>query len=376
MRVFFVCNEYPPRQHGGIGSFLGALCPVLVRRDVDVTVVQFGLDSGETWREGVRVVQVPLSVKFPGSWLIDRMRLRDALLRMSKPLDVVEVHDFEGYLPFGLKHRLVVARLQLSSTARTLMDGHKPRLSVRWRERRTLAAADAWIGVSRYAVINTNRTFPRLTGKPTRIVYNPSVVEVTTVEVPRERFVLFAGYVSRSKGADRLARVMKPVMERLPDVRLVFAGRVLPYDATRDTREAVTSELGLELSKRCEFLGFVSRAELHQLMARAACFGFPSTLEMFPLVVGEAMLQGCPVVLPAEPPFDEYVRDPSTGILCSTDAEWSAALERLLIDREFAQQIGRSGRQFVLDSFSIERCANETLAFYEHLLTQRRGGGR
>lgn len=368
MRVIFICIEYPPRQHGGIGTFVRAVAPEMARRGLRVSVIEFGDEAGEEMRDGVRVVTLRRWRKFPGSWLLDRWRLRACLESDRGRADVVEVPDFDGWLPLRVKGSRVVTRLHLSSTARTLQDGAVPRWSLRWRESRTLASSDGWIGVSHYSIRGTRKLFPSITTKRERVILCPLVVEKPATMVPRQRFVLFAGYISRSKGADRLARVMKPVLERMPDVKLVYAGRILPYDDTRDTRAVIEAELGGGLADRCEFAGFVGRRELHDMMSRAACFAFPSLLETFGLVVGEAMRLGCPVVVPDEPPFDEYVQHGVTGICCRTDEQWTAEIIRLLERPEVAVELGERGRQFADAAFSLERCVDQTLEFYQEVL--------
>jgi glycosyltransferase involved in cell wall biosynthesis len=340
----------------------------MVKRGLGVSVIQFGTEVSEEERDAVRLVTLPRCRKFPGSWLLDRWRLRSYLQSQSGKADIVEVPDFDGWLPLRVVGSKVVARLHQTSTALTFNNGRQPRLSLRWRESRTLAKADGWIGVSQHSIRGTRRLFPSLPCKRERVIFSPLLVERPAATSPRQRFVLFAGYVSRSKGADRLARVMKPVMERFPDVKLVYAGRILPFDETRDTREVIQEELGGALAARCEFPGFVARRDLHEMMCRAACFAFPSLLETFGLVVGEAMRLGCPVVVPDEPPFDEYIEHGVTGIRCRTDEQWTAEIIRLLECPDAAVELGERGRQFADAAFSLERCVDETLAFYKELL--------
>ena len=39
MKIVFVCNEYPPRPHGGIGTFVHTIARALLQKGHQVTVV-------------------------------------------------------------------------------------------------------------------------------------------------------------------------------------------------------------------------------------------------------------------------------------------------------------------------------------------------
>ena len=57
MRVAYVCNEYPPRPHGGIGSFVQTLARAVAERGLEVTVVGLAR-SGVAASWGSRMTQM------------------------------------------------------------------------------------------------------------------------------------------------------------------------------------------------------------------------------------------------------------------------------------------------------------------------------
>jgi len=242
-----------------------------------------------------------------------------------------------------------------------------------WRERRTLERSDGLIGVSEHSFAIVQETFCGVPILPRRTIYCPLTVSdpvaAGDTEV-RGRFVLFAGYVSRSKGADHLARLMRPVMEEHTDLRLIYAGSAnqgpVPMQAE------ILDTLGPRCAGRCTFLGFVDKPVLHQLMRQALCFAFPSRLETFGLVVGEAMLAGCPVITNRAAPFTEYLEDGVTGLLCDSDQEWVQGLRSLIESDELAKRLASRAQAEARTRFSVERCVGETLAFYEELIAARR----
>lgn len=188
-------------------------------------------------------------------------------------------------------------------------------------------------------------------------------------------FILHAGHVVARKGVIILAHAARSFLEEFPHLHLVYAGGVLREGGARaDT--VIREVLGTRLSRRCHFLGYVDRATVLHCMRRARVFAFPSTLEMFPMVVIEAMAQECPVVASRIPPFSEFIADGRTGLLASPadPSEFSGAVARVLRDPSLAQSMAANARAFVAKHCSLDRHLTATLAFYERCRAIQGGG--
>lgn len=372
MRVCFVCNELPPRPHGGIGTFVDALAPAIARAGHEVTIVQFAPSAGVEHRGPVRVISLPANKPRRGSWLLDRIHLARALNHSALgPFDIVETPDFEGWLPFGVRAPRLVTRLHMSSTRLNQLAGVRPRRGVVWRESRTLRKSDAWIAVSGHALDLTRETFPTIRPPQVRTIFCPVVLRPPAPDAtdPEPRYVLFAGHVTRAKGADMLADVARPVLERHPDLKLVYAGAIpSPAHGERPLTDDILARLG-PVASRCIFLGFVPRERLGALMQRATCLALTSRLETFGLVAAEAMLLGCPVVTHRVPPFTEYLEHDRTALLCANADEWTRALDALAGSPELRSRLAQHAERVARERFSIEQCVRETLAFYDEILT-------
>lgn len=81
------------------------------------------------------------------------------------------------------------------------------------------------------------------------------------------------------------------VKANVPDSYLVFAGE----GPLRSQLEVEAEALGI--AERVRFLGFVNQSQLPSVYCSADLFVFPSEHEPFGVVVNEAMLCGCPVVV-------------------------------------------------------------------------------
>ena len=91
------------------------------------------------------------------------------------------------------------------------------------------------------------------------------------------------------KGLDTLLQAFAEFRRREPDFRLVIAGlRGFHTGAL----EKLRADLGL--TGAVEFAGWIPRAELYDLYARAAAFLYPSTFEGFGMPVLEALAAGIP----------------------------------------------------------------------------------
>lgn len=370
MRIVFLCDEYPPDPGGGLGTFVQTMSHALMAEGHEVTSVGFSIQRGSEMDGMVRVVRLR-PFRIPGvSWLLNRVRLRAWLERelAERGVDVVEAPEFLGMVPWQMPIPVIV-RLHLSFTLISDAAGQRAPLAVRALERATLSSHPDWIAVSRHALDLTTRTFGV---RPQRCatIYTPIPPRdpgATGPDVGRP-FVLFAGTVSERKGAIDLALAARTFLASCPDASLVFAGRHLEH-AGRSISEAIL-ELLAEHRARVLFTGPLPRDEVRELMSRASVFAYPSTLETFGLVVAEAMREGCPVVVPRGPPFDEFVADGETGITVPPQdtAALASAIELLLRDSAMASRIGSAGRRFVEERFDVGTAVRETLSFYRSVI--------
>ena len=93
LHLCFLCHEYPPEPHGGVGTVVQALGRALVARGHRVTVLGVSRTRpGESDDHGVRVVRLP-HARVRGTGLLvhgRRLRRRLASLHREHPIDVVE----------------------------------------------------------------------------------------------------------------------------------------------------------------------------------------------------------------------------------------------------------------------------------------------
>lgn len=131
-------------------------------------------------------------------------------------------------------------------------------------------------------------------------------------------------------------------------VKLLFAGS---GELTADLKRRA-DELGVPV----HFTGFLNQTEMWKAYVPADAFVLPSTNgETWGLVTNEAMLFGLPVIVSDQVGCGpDLVIDGETGYVFSGGAEGLAdAMERLLMRRDCAPAMGATGRNLVLEKYSM-----------------------
>jgi glycosyltransferase involved in cell wall biosynthesis len=127
---------------------------------------------------------------------------------------------------------------------------------------------------------------------PAEVACIPNGVDVETADsVPAQEKqfdVVWMGRVHRQKGIDDLMAALQFLARNFPDFRALLIGNLKPALGAR------VEELGL--AANVEFGGYLSGAEKFRRLKSARLFLMPSRHEGLPIVVGEALACGLPVV--------------------------------------------------------------------------------
>jgi len=166
-------------------------------------------------------------------------------------------------------------------------------------------------------------------------------------------YVLFNGTIEPRKNLGALMTAFAAL--RGHDVDLVVVGP----EGWNEDLDALTAPLG----DRVRPLGFLPRAELDALLAGAEVFCYPSLREGFGLPVLEAMAQGTAVVTSSGTATEEVAGDAALLVDPHDPATITDALDRLLGDRDLADELGRRGRKRAAE-LTWRRTAELTAAAY------------
>jgi glycosyltransferase involved in cell wall biosynthesis len=382
MKIGLVCCEYPPRPHGGIGSFVQELARAFAADGHATTVVGWGSDPGEAWDGDVRVLTVRETATKGVAWVLNRRRLAECLEAeaASGRVEIVETPDFAGVLPFRLHGCPVVVRLHCAASLLLRQRGEHVSAVLRWSERRTLNTYKRWIGVSHFIVKATEKEFG-IRPRSAVTIYSPApdIPSIDAASVGRIRreygdFILFVGSLTEVKGALGLAQAARVLLARRPRLRIVYLGRESTILGVASTA-ALRAEVGAALADRLVFAGVRPRAEVWTWMRAAKMVAFPSQLESFGLVAVEAMASGTPLIYTREASGPEIVTDGETGLLVNPrdPADIVEKIDILLDQPDLARRFVERAQEAVRERFSIRTCVDRTLSFYRETLAAERG---
>jgi len=416
MRIGFFVWEYPPRIIGGLGTYAEYITRDHVRMGNDVVVFTTNPGNLKT-SEVIHGVEVhrPLNVDASGvlrlfvgnelqSWgdqlrffssiftndVLCTAKFLNSLIRIDGVrFDMVCVHDWLGGMAASMikaeEDLPVVFHVHSTEWGRSKGMGSKVVNDIEYQ---TSVVADRIITVS-YAMKEdlVNHGWP---GEKIFVVWNgvdpdvysPKAVSPQEISSLRTRYgiksdekmVLFVGRLNWVKGIINLIQAMPSVLREHPTTKLVILG-------TGDEEANITNlikRLDLQKNVICRFEFVPEHERIVHYAASDLCV-FPSLYEPFGIVSIEAMALEKPIVVGARgvSGLREQVvsSEPGqTGIHVdggnSGDIGWG--IRQVLADPERAKAWGRNARQRVIDYFTWDKAARQTMDVYKGLVESYR----
>ena len=171
--------------------------------------------------------------------------------------------------------------------------------------------------------------------------------------------VLYAGRLTREKGAEVLAETFLQARARDPRLHLLLAGG-------GPEQEMLRARVG----ESATFLGWLSGEDLARAYASADLFLFPSSTDTFGQVILEAQASGLPVVAVAKGGPLTLIEDRVTGLLCDANPlQLADALVELAGSPLLRRCLARDGRAAV-EARTWERALERLACGYRQLLIQ------
>jgi glycosyltransferase involved in cell wall biosynthesis len=377
MRICFLCNEYPPGPHGGIGTCTQTLGRALAAAGHEVRVIgAYPPDHPGLPHEvdrGVSVWRLRDGTHRPGKALVRRRLFRTvAAWARSGEIDLVESPDWEG--PVAAWPALpvpVVVRANGSMVYFAAVLGERPQTVTALLERAAFRRADFWCAVSDYTAKKTAELFTPA-ANASAILYNPVALPARIAASPRAASVVFSGSLTAKKGVVELLRAWPRVRAAFLDAELHLFGRA---GLTRDgasMRSFLVSRMDATAANRVHFHGHVAHDELHRALQTARVAVFPSFVEAFALAPMEAMACGCPTIYSRRTSGAELIRHDENGLLIdpADPAAIADAIVRVLGDAALAERLGAAGRRDVETRFAVDVLLSRNEAFYRDCIAR------
>jgi glycosyltransferase involved in cell wall biosynthesis len=181
----------------------------------------------------------------------------------------------------------------------------------------------------------------------------------------RPPVILFVGRLGARKGTGDLLQSFAQLSDRYPEAKVVLMG-----DGEVDQAQRLAAELGIVNRVQCT--GWASAQDVGRMMEQARVLVLPSYNENMALSVLEAMMRGLAVITTPVGEHRTVIEDGGDGLLVPSGdlVALRNALERVLVDPAFAEQLGRSARQKALREFDISVNHHRVVDLYDVLSGQ------
>ena len=214
-------------------------------------------------------------------------------------------------------------------------------------------------------LVPTNKTIEVVPFGVDRTVFVPGDRQNTYLD-NNELVIGFVKTLSPKYGPEVLLRAMSIVVDRIPNSRLIMAGR--------GPLEQQLKEIAVELkiAEHVDFAGFVEHSHVPSLMRTFDIYVNSSVYdsESFGVVIIEASACGLPVVATRVGGVPEVCIDGETGTMVEpNDPRMLAeAIIELAGDPQKRHEMGRNGRQFVIDHYVWKNNVEAMLRHFQFLL--------
>jgi len=183
-----------------------------------------------------------------------------------------------------------------------------------------------------------------ITGR-THDIANPVAEKFFDVNsVEEEGRLLYVGWVIRRKRPLDLVQALGEVRNRFPNVSLRIVGGTPDQEYLRSIREWMTTH---DLEGNVKFLGSLTQDELAEEYKRCVLLALPSGQETSPIVIGDIMAVGKPVVATRVGAVPYLVDDGQTGFVVDV-GDIDALANRILTiltDDELRSRMGKRAKE-------------------------------
>ena len=178
-----------------------------------------------------------------------------------------------------------------------------------------------------------------------------------------KKIIVYFGRLHYQKNVDLLIRSFKFIKEKVSDVKLVIIGTGTDFDKLKkmsaDDNDIIMT-------------GFISNEELTDYLRASNVVVFPSRGENASLTIMEAMACELPVISSGVGNAEKILGE-GRGLILEkyTEEEIAEKCIKILNDKNFAVEMGKSARKFVEDNHSWDRISKKTEELYKKVIENK-----
>jgi glycogen(starch) synthase len=176
-----------------------------------------------------------------------------------------------------------------------------------------------------------------------------------------EKVVLFLGRLTAQKGPEFFLEIAGKVIERVPAVRFVMAGK------GDKLRQLIETGAFKGLGGRFHFTGFLTKEKVNELLSMTDVYCMPSVSEPFGLSALEAAQFGIPAVLSRQSGVAEVLQGALKADYWDTNL-MAEHIVRLLTDRELRAKVVEQAAADI-EAATWDAAARKVMKVYHELLS-------
>lgn len=402
MKIALYTNEFPPHIYGGAGVHIDFLSQELAKLAA-VEVRCFGNQDEQLPSLNVLGIQSSLTKmdndSNPHSKMFHNLSKNVAMAQRTLQADAIHCHTWYTHLAGVFSRELLQVPLILTTHS---LETHRPwkveqlgngYFLSRWIEQHAYNTADGVIAVSQQMKTDVVEAYSIQPEKVTVIhngidpeFYKPTFDTQLLADYginPNIPFVLFVGRITRQKGISQLISAAKYFTK---DCQIVLcAGAPDTPEIAKET-EALIADLKAQRNGVILISEMLPREKIKVLYSHARVFACPSLYEPFGIINLEALSCETPVVGSAVGGIPEIIEEGKTGFLIELESvsrtdfnpknaaafqqRFAEKINQLLEDEKLATQMGKAGREKVLEKFSWESIAKTTFNYYQEVIAK------
>jgi glycosyltransferase involved in cell wall biosynthesis len=185
--------------------------------------------------------------------------------------------------------------------------------------------------------------------------------------------VLFAGRLTPLKKVLDLIKAFETVVQHFPKAQLRLAGECSSEPAYVEAMKVWIQQKNLR--ENIYLLGPLSEPDIMQEFSRCSVLALPSSQEIAPMVIAQAMAAGKPVVATRVGGVAEMVGDAGErGYLVEVGdiGALAAAIQRILGSPALRARLGQAGQEFARQHYSNDCVARRTFEVYQSVAAAER----
>lgn len=379
MKIAFLTSEFPhPKMgsSGGIGTSILNLSKGLTEAGHEVSILVYGQAEEEFFVENNVCFYRIKNFKFKGfSRLFTQNKIQKLINKLVKEskIDILEAPDWTGITSNIRPNCPVVIRLNGSDTYFCHLDNRPVKALSKLREKRALQNADGLLSVSQYTADLTKKLFALQ--RDFTIIPNSIDTDKFSLDDKikvRENTILYFGTLIRKKGLLELPLIFNEVYKKNNKAKLILIGRdasdvISGSSSTWVMMQTLFDEAALQ---NVNYIGSVSYDKIKEHISAAAVCVFPTFAEALPVSWIEAMAMQKAVVASGIGWAIEVIDDCFNGFLSHPKNHnlFADRILELLDNEQLRNQFGIEARKKVIQKFSIQVIAKQSIHFYRNLI--------